>query len=233
MTGVPVILGLIPARGGSKRLPGKNLTPLAGRPLIAWTIRAARDSVSLDRVVVSTDDPEIAEIAKRQGAETPFLRPARLALDDTSSEAVAVHALETLELERGYLVLLQPTSPLRAGADIDAAVRRCRDAEWDALVSVRAPEKPGHWMLRVDDGDNVSPLFPDAFFGKEAAPNLVLPNGAIFIARIETFLREPTFWPRRTGAFIMPGERSLDIDKSEDLMAAERYLERKTRGWPR
>ena len=138
-----------------------------------------------------------------------------------------------MELERGYLVLLQPTSPLRAGADIDAAVRRCRDAEWDALVSVRAPEKPGHWMLRVDDGDNVSPLFPDAFFGKEAAPNLVLPNGAIFIARIETFLREPTFWPRRTGAFIMPGERSLDIDKSEDLMAAERYLERKTRGWPR
>src|SRR5215510_4330966 len=147
------VLGIIPARGGSKGVRRKNIAPLAGRPMIAWTIAAALGSPSLSRVVISTEDREISEVARSLGADTPFFRPEELARDETPGIAPVLHAVRWLAKEENYtpdyVMLLQPTSPLRITEDIENAVRIAREKQCDAVVSVT--EAAGHpfWMKQI------------------------------------------------------------------------------------
>lgn len=224
------ILGLIPARGGSKGIPRKNIAPLAGKPLLAWTVETAGASGVLDRLVVSTDDPEIAEMARRLGAETPFIRPAELARDDTPGVEPALHAVSWLRGKEDYqadlVLLLQPTSPLRSVDDIRGIVESARREGVDAAVSVTAAKKHPFWMRGMADDGRLIP-FMEAdreYVARQQLPPLYAVNGALYLIRTEVFLAEKTFFTDRTYAYIMPEERSLDIDSLWDLHLAELIL---------
>lgn len=222
------ILAIIPARGGSKRLPGKNLAPLRGRPLIAWTIDAALGSQSVDVTMVSTDAPEIAAAAREAGADTPFLRPAGLASDTASSFDVVRHALDFYREERGrvfeFALMLQPTSPLRTSADVEEAVRLLRSKHADAVVSVCEMEHSPLWSNTLPaDGSLVGFLKPEARNKRsQDLPPYYRLNGALYLCRTERLLAERTFFlSDRIFAYVMPAERSVDIDTGLDLSFAE------------
>ena len=156
------VLALIPARGGSKGVPRKNVRDLAGRPMIAWTIEAAHGSRYVDRIVLSSDDEEIIKTARQHGCDVPFVRPPELATDEADSLSVVRHALSMLPEHYDFLVLLQPTSPLRVTADIDGAVERCAETGAAVCVSVCETDKSPYWMLHLEPGGVVRPLFrPD------------------------------------------------------------------------
>jgi N-acylneuraminate cytidylyltransferase/CMP-N,N'-diacetyllegionaminic acid synthase len=219
------VLALIPARAGSKRLPEKNVAPLAGKPLIHWTIEAARAARTLDRIVVSTDSPEIARIAKRARAETPFLRPASLATDRATSLSVVLHALAWLQRNDGYVcdyvLLLQPTSPLRTASDIDAAVRIAQVHACDAVVSVSPTGERPAWLKRLTPGGRLRRV---AVTRREPAGELYMPNGAIYLSTPTALRAHHTWYTSDTRAYIMPRRRSLDIDTSWDLHIARLIL---------
>lgn len=216
------VLGLIAARGGSKRLPGKNLRPFLGAPLIAHTIAAARACARLDRVVLSTDDPEIAAVAARHGCEVPFLRPAELADDAASSVDMALHALDVLAAQGaryGLLVLLQPTSPLRLPGDIDACVARCLDDGAPACVTVsRAPKPVDHFGALDPDGR----LDRAAVAAAAGDRPLAVLNGACYAIRTEVLRAARSFLPEGATTSETPWLRGADIDTLEDFEVAER-----------
>lgn len=219
-------LFLIPARGGSKGIPGKNIVPLGGRPLIAWTIGPALEA-GLGRVLVSTDSDEIAAVAGREGAEVPFLRPAELAGDEAGSFEVAEHALKWVETSSGelpeLLVLLQPTSPFRTADDIVAAVRLVENSVVPAVMGVCEAD-PHPWMTRRIGPDGVLDYFvevPEHIKRRQDFPPAYAVNGAIYVIRSRVLLEKKTFQPAGTLAYVMPRERSLDIDLPSDLQLAE------------
>ncbi|BAE48892.1 cytidylyltransferase domain-containing protein [Paramagnetospirillum magneticum] len=221
------ILALICARGGSKGLPGKNVRPLAGRPVIAWSVEAALGSSLIDRVVVSTDDPAIAEVARAAGAEVPFLRPAELASDTASLYDVIFHALEALDEEPSHVVLLQATSPLRIAADIDGCIRLCLDHGAPAAASLCEPGKSPYWMFLLDPDGTVRPVIPhDASGGRrQDLPVAWAPNGAVYVAETAWLRRERNFWKAGvTLGYVMPLERSVDIDSLLDFRVAEMLM---------
>lgn len=223
------ILALIPARGGSKGVPRKNVREIGGKPLVAWTVEAARRSGSELRIVLSTDDDEIAAVGRSCGAEVPFLRPAELSADGSTSESVVFHALEWLDRNQGYrpgsILLLQPTSPFRTSTDIDSAIRLLREPGTEAVVSVKAADRPLQWLRKIDPAGMIAPASEAAAISRrqEAEPLYEL-NGAIYLISTETFLRDRTFYPERTRAYVMPAERSLDIDSELDLLLAELFM---------
>ena len=216
------VLGLITARGGSKGVPRKNLCPVGGRLLIDWTIDAALKAGRLDRVVVSTDDPEIAQAARNAGGDTPFLRPAELARDETPHIDVVLHALDWLS-ERGdeyeYVVLLQPTSPLRTAADIDDAVDLAVRRDADAVVSVvETHDHPYLTRRMTEDGTLAEFVHCDiAYPRRQDLPAAYALNGAVFVNRRETLMGSGSFCPPGALAYVMPPERSLQIDTLWDL----------------
>jgi len=226
----PRILGLIPARGGSKRLPRKNLLPLAGRPLISWTIDAARSSRLIEQVIVSTDDAEIRDASLAAGAEIPFLRPAEIASDTASTLEVLLHALKQL-IAQGqhyeYVVLLQPTSPLRTSADIDNAIELLLEKQADAVVSVCPTDHPPEWSNTLPSDLSMRHFFRPgirATRSQDLPPSYRL-NGAIYIFRIERLLRgESLEMDDNSYAYVMPRERSVDIDSELDFRIAELML---------
>jgi len=228
-------VGIIPARGGSKSLPGKNLAPLAGRPLIAHTIGAALEAASVERVVVTTDDPEIAEVARREGAEAPFLRPKELAADETTAEETLLHAIGWLADEQGYrpeyVVLLQPTSPLRTAGDIDAAMHLARQRDADAVVSVTPSQHHPSWMRGIDaDGRLVDlPEITRHCPRRQDLPDVYALNGSIYLARRAVLLNRRSWYTDKTYAYVMPPQRSLDIDTAWDLHLAELVLKDRSR----
>lgn len=222
----PRIVGLITARGGSRSVPRKNVAPVGGKPLIAWTIDAALRSRVLDAVVVSTDDPKIAAVSRRFGADVPFLRPAELARDATPHLPVVEHALRRLEADRGwtpeYVMLLQPTSPLRTSADIRRAVALAGDKKADAVVSVCPAQHHPYICVRADRRSRLTPFDPAVPLDlrRQDFPPAYAMNGAIYLVRRRTVLEEKTFYPPRTFAYMMPAERSLDIDEAWELRLA-------------
>lgn len=216
------IIGVIPARGGSKRLPGKNLLPVAGRPLIAWIIAAARGSKHLDRLVVSTDDSQIADAARALGVEVPFLRPAELSTDMATSEDVLIHALDAVAGDFALAVLLQPTSPLCLPEDIDAAIETCVTAKAPACVSVYIPPKPLAWLMTRND---VGVLHRVYAAGQTPEP-AYMPNGAVFVVDVNTFRRGRMLYPAGTVPYVMPADRSIDIDTETDRVMAEALLQK-------
>jgi len=216
------VLALIPARGGSKGLPGKNLRPLAGRPLIAWSIAAARACPAIDDVIVSTDDPAIAAAARAEGARVPFPRPAELATDGARSIDVVHHALRALPALPDLVVLLQPTSPLRRAEDITAALTRCVESGADTCVSVTPSAKSPAWMYQLDAEGRMRPLLdtPAASRRQDLPPVYVL-NGAVYVARTPWLLAHDGFIAPDGVASVMPPERSIDIDTLLDFRLAE------------
>lgn len=223
------VLALVPARGGSKGVPRKAVRPMAGRPMIAWTIAAARAAGRLDRVVVTTEDAEIASTAREWGADVPFIRPAELAGDDTPGILPVEQALDWLQREQGYtpdwVMLLQPTSPLRTGEDIDAAVALAEVRDADAVISVTEAAHHPWWTRRVTEEGQIE----DWDWAGEAARRQDLPpafglNGAIYLARRELLLEHRTWYLPRTFAHVMPPERSFDVDTPLDFRVCDLLL---------
>ncbi len=225
MIGGRRVLGLIPARGGSKGLPGKHLRALAGKPLIAWTIEAAKGSACLDRTVLSSDDAAIMETAAALGCEVPFRRPPELASDTASSVDVALHALDALP---GYevLVLLQPTSPLRSAEDIDQALAHMIELDAGSCIAVTEPEESPFWAMGLNAAGRLHPLFDPQLVSlrRQALPPAWLPNGALYAVDAERLRRTRRFLDADTVGFPMPRERSVDIDDALDLAVAEWLL---------
>lgn len=226
------VLGLITARGGSKGVPRKNVQPMADKPLIAWTIEAALRSHGLSRVLVSTDDEEIAAVAQAWGAEVPFLRPASLAQDASSHIAVVRHALAWLEEHQAfapdYVMLLQPTSPLRTVEDIEAVLRLASERAVVAVVSVCPVERhPYLSKCLVADGtlaDFVPIPSHLTYLRHQDLPPVYSLNGAIYLNSRVSLLRDSTFVPPGAVPYIMPPERSLDIDTPWDFYLADLIL---------
>ncbi len=224
------IIGLIPARGGSKGIPGKNIRKIAGKPLIAWTIQAALESNILKRIIVSTDDTNIAKVARDWGAEVPFLRPAEFASDTSSQFSVVEHALRWLEEHEGhssrYCLLLQPTSPLRTKEDILNSQKIANAKDATAVVSV-CEANPHPYLVKTirRDGtlENFIPLNTTIDRRQDMPPAYSL-NGAIYLNRIDSLVKERTFVPKDAIAYIMPEERSIDIDTPLDFRIAEFIL---------
>lgn len=226
MLGDRDVVALIPARGGSKGLPRKNLAPLAGRELIAWTIEAARDSSVVDRVVVSTDSPELADASAARGADV-IARPADLARDDSSAAEVIAHALASAP--EGILVYLQPTSPLRTAAHVDAGVRLLDEDGVRAVVSVAPDRHPPAWSLVIDDETGLlrTPTgVPIPRRRQDAGPTYSL-NGALYCARREDWLPDGDIFSLPLTPYIMDAESSVDVDDAMDLAYAEFLMARR------
>lgn len=226
-------LGLITARGGSKGIPRKNVVELGGKPLIAWTIEAALQSQALDRVIVSTDNEEIATAARAFGAEVPFMRPAELAQDASAHIPVIQHALRWIEQEEGvlpeFICLLQPTSPFRTGDHIKAAIHLLHKKNADAVVSVCEAETHPFMARKIDADGILHPFLeiPEGYLRRQDLPLAYEINGAIYLCRSRIIMEQGTLLPEGALAFVMDNTSSLDIDTPDDL---ERARERLSRG---
>ena len=229
----PLVLGVIPARGGSKGIPRKNLRLLAGQPLIAHTIQTARQAGSLDRLIVTTDDEEIRQVAQRVGAEAPFLRPAELGRDDVPDLPVFRHLLAWLEEHERYapdlLVHLRPTSPLRRPEDIDEGVRLLlAHPEADSVRSVCMPSQNPFKMWRIVGG-YLQPLVPGPGPEPYNTPRQELPEvwwqtGEVDVTRRETILAKHSMTGERILPLVTAARRPLDLDSAADLEFAELVL---------
>lgn len=220
------ILALIPARGGSKGLPRKNIRPLAGRPLIAWSIEAAKRSSYLNDVVVITDDQEIASVANQYGAEVPFMEPAELATDTSHAMGAVLYTLDMLKAQGrqyDYVALLEPTSPLRKKDDVDNGIRALIDApDMDALVSlgVIQLEHP-RIAKRVMDGLVIPYADLPTFSQRQAADKAYFPYGVLYLARTEALYRDKTFYAPKLMPLYIERWQNYEIDDGLDFEIAE------------
>jgi N-acylneuraminate cytidylyltransferase len=210
------VLALIPARGGSKGVPRKNVRTIGGKPLIVWTIEAAQQACSVSRIVVSTEDAEIAEIARASGAEVPFMRPDALAQDTTPGMDVVFHALDHLE-HCDDVLLLQPTSPLRSAYDIDAIAALRAKTQAPSAVSVSRAAHPPQWMYRMEKSAELRPVLDEPVpVRRQDTDEIYVLNGALYSARLDWLLIHRSFMSKETVGYVMPTERSVDIDTSND-----------------
>lgn len=228
------ILGIIPARGGSKGLPGKNILPLAGIPLIGWTIKAAQASRYFDRVVISTDDPKIAKIAKAHGGDVPFLRPKELAQDNSSSFNVIVHAIEFLRSQGegyDYAALLEPTSPLRKKGDFDAAIKLLIDHadRADSLVSVGEVHTEHPSIVKKIAGGFVAPYVRGLRVVKrrQDCDRAYFPYGVIYLSKIQTLIGTGTFYQKKTIPYIIERWQNYEVDDQYDFYCIEAILKKR------
>lgn len=220
------VLAVITARGGSKALPRKNIRAVGGMPLIAWSIRAAHQSRFIDRTILSTDDAEIAAVAREFHCEVPFIRRQHLAADDTPATDVVLDALDQMP---GFdlIALLQPTSPLRTAEDIDTAIQLCAGSAAPGCVSVCEPDKSPYWMYTVDERARLRPLLADASAGmrRQDLPPVQVLNGAVYVSRVDVLRQHRSFVVDGTLAYRMPRRRSVDIDTELDLKLTEWLLQ--------
>lgn len=234
MIGPQRVLALITARGGSKRLPGKNIKPLAGKPLIAWSIEFAQHQPEIDELVVSTDAPEIAAVARRLGVEVPWLRPAELASDTASSVDVVKHALAA-QAARGrhydYLVLLQPTTPFRDPAMLSEALTRCQQAEGAPVLAFGAAQTHPGWCFRHDHAGRLVryvDLDPGITRSQDLPPAYTV-SGSFYVIGVARFLASPGFIaPDMQGVFSADRRYDCDIDDEMDWLVAEALARRES-----
>lgn len=221
------VLGIIPARGGSRGLPRKNVLPLAGKPLIAWTIEAGHASKYIDRLVLSTDDREIADVGRTWGVEVPFMRPPELARDDTPTMDVIRHALQMLP---GYdlIVVLQPTSPLRLAEDIDGCLERMIRRGAKTCVSVTESEHVPEWMFHLDESGGMHPIV--TYAGKvqrrQDSRKAYVLNGAVYAGVRGAFWNQDNLIDGDTLAYPMPKQRSFDVDGVLEFKICEWLIQR-------
>ena len=232
----PKILAIIPARGGSKGLLGKNIKPLLGKPLVAWTIERAKNSKYIDKVIVSTDDKEIAEISRKYGAEVPFLRPKELARDDSPTIDVIMHAIDWFEKRGEYfdiVVLLEPTSPLRKEDDLDNAIELFikNIDKADSLISIGEVhlENP-HNMKKIEDG-YVKPFIKDKnFYQRQQLPKVYFPYGVVYLSETDTLKKYKTFYQERTIPYFIERWQNYEIDDIYDFICVEAIIKHKLKG---
>lgn len=224
------VLAIIPARGGSKGLPRKNLAEFCGKPLIAWSILSALNSKLIDDVVVSTDDLQIANIAMNFGASVPFIRPSELASDDSKTIDVVKHALEFLE-KLGktfeYIVLVEPTSPIRATNDLDAMITKLQDKalEFDGLVSIGEVKHHPN-LLKIIDGNTLkrfSDLLPNTTRRQDDS-KVYFPFGVGYVVKVNALKKENTFYTNRCTYFKLQPLQCVEIDDANDLRIAEMFM---------
>jgi CMP-N-acetylneuraminic acid synthetase len=247
-----VVLGVILARGGSRRVYKKNIKLLGGKPLVAWTIEAAKNAKMLDYFLVSTNDEEITKISKDWGAPVPFKRPEKIS-EDVDSIQPTIHAIQKYEsyLDSGrwdvsletvaqhmidYVVILQPTSPFRTSADIDECVRIAKTTGVDAVISFKKACESPYWMFTLKEyGHEMEPYTPEIELEGDNLviqnlPTIFYPNGAVYVLRRDVALRGKIYEGNRIYGFIMPEERSIDLETECDFMHAEAmipYLQQK------
>lgn len=231
------VLGIIPARGGSKALPRKNVLTMSGKPLIAWTIEAALQSALLTKVVVSTDDQEISDTAIAYGAEVPFIRPVELATDTANAVQVLQHALlfcKDYELKFNAVMMLQPTTPLRTASDIDNCIEIMQEnTECDSVISVT--EVGGHHPARMkylENGVLIDPDFCEVYENqpRQELKPMYIRNGAIYLVKVNILLEYSSLKGACSMGYVMPPERSVNIDSKFDFeLAVWLFNERKRR----
>jgi len=224
------VLAIIPARGGSKRLPRKNILPLAGKPLIAWSIEAAIESDIFDEVMVNTDDHEIASISKKYGAKVPFIRAASLAEDNSPSIDVITNTLLWYQNKGVHftdVILLQPTSPLRSEDHIIQAWDLYIKEEANSVTSVCKLSHPYQWTYSLSSGNKLNCLFSDLEKRSQDYPDSYRLNGAIYINSVEQILSQNSILSSKSCiGFIMNENRSIDIDNESDFDLAKYYLDK-------
>ncbi len=226
------ILAIVPARGGSKGVPRKNLRVVGGKPLIVWTLETARAAGALFAdVVVSTDDPEIAAVAADYGFPAPFLRPAELAGDRAPTLPVMQHAVRFLEEKSGrrydWVCLLQPTAPLRGVADLEEAVALAAAGGCDSVIGVTRVEAHHPILMKRIEGDRLLPFFLEEKEGtrrQDLQPPAYMRNGAIYLTRRDVLMDRNSIWGEVVRPLVMPGERSHSIDTEIDLKLADLLL---------
>ncbi len=229
----PTVLGIIPARGGSKGILRKNIRALAGKPLLLYTAEAARAAACLSRVLLSTDDPEIAEVGKRAGLEVPFLRPIELAQDSSPMLEVVLHAIRFIQApgqDYEAVCVLQPTSPLRSAATIDHCISLLWERDVDSVISVRPVplEYNPHWVyLETPDGllqpsMSQSPEIPC----RQQLPRAFHADGNVFVVRTQTLITQFSLKGQRILAAISPEDEAVDLDTEEQWQSLERRLSR-------
>lgn len=231
------MLAIIPARGGSKGLPGKNIKDLNGKPLIAYAIEAALKSKYTDRVIVTTDAEEIAEIARKYGAEVPFIRPEKLSNDTASAIDVYLHATEFVMEETGekidkFMVLL-PTAPLRTSKHIDDAVEFFNEKQATTLISIKEAETPITWYMNRDENDRIENAgfgVGNAVTNRQVNSKYFIPNGAIYILDYHLLKNRRTYYCDNTVGFEMSAEDSVDIDTLTDFKFAEMLVKERKLG---
>lgn len=230
------ILGVITARGGSKGIPGKNIKKLADRPLIAYTIQAAKDSGVFDRIIVSTDDGAIAAVAAEEGCEAPFMRPKELARDDTPHLAVLQHAVQWLKEQEQYepdaVMILQPTAPLRTSIHIKEAIALFQKTAADSVVSISAV--PGHynphWQFTVDEANRMKIFTGEPFSNiicrRQDLPLTYARNGAIYLFKTGLLFdaADPSFYGADVAGYMMDGQYSVNLDTMDDWEEAEQMI---------
>ncbi|MDD5751687.1 MAG: acylneuraminate cytidylyltransferase family protein, partial [Candidatus Peribacteraceae bacterium] len=230
----PKVLALIPARGGSKSVPRKNILPIGGRPLLLWTIDAAKASGVCDRIVVSTDDEEVAALARSAGAEVPFLRPPEFARDDTPDYPVFTHAVDWLEKHEKWrpdiVLWLRPTSPLRTADDIRNALDLLNSTGADAVRSVSETKQHPYWMKLMDAQSRLSPFIAghdeNTFPRRQLCPPVWLLSGLVDVIRVSSALENGVLFGGDVRGYIAPAERSLELDSPSDIEPIVQALDR-------
>jgi CMP-N,N'-diacetyllegionaminic acid synthase len=222
--GSQTVLALIPARGGSRGIPRKNIADLAGMPLIQWTINAAMASVYIDSILISTDDPDVKALALEQGIGV-LDRPQSIAGDSATAAEVIAHAL-TSTGHTGILVYLQPTSPFRESDDIDRSLELLGSGDAEGVVSVTEAAENPEWMYRLSTTDSgLEPIVPHhSAFRRQDLPRTVKLNGAVYCADTQSLLPDGSFFKLRLAGYEMPASRSIDIDDPEDLELARQHV---------
>jgi CMP-N,N'-diacetyllegionaminic acid synthase len=225
------VLGLIPARGGSKGVPRKNLRYLGGKPLITWTIDTALHSEYLDRVVVSTDDRDIAETSRLAGADVPFMRPASFATDEAPAISVIRHAIEALDDDFPLMAYLEPTSPFRSASDVDGCLDELLRRRASCCVTVRYATEVPEWLFYRRRDGHLDPVRagPIPLRRQEVGPAVAI-NGCVYVAWTDRLLSAESFFGPDTVSVLMPEDRSLDIDTLSDFDRAEAILARISQG---
>ncbi|MBU4491743.1 MAG: acylneuraminate cytidylyltransferase family protein [Euryarchaeota archaeon] len=224
-----VVVCVIPARGGSKGLPGKNIKMFCGKPLIAHTIEQARQSKYIDRVIVSTEDEIIAQISLKYGAEVPFIRPMELAGDSSSTVDVLLHAINWLEDKEQYffdiLVLLHATTPMRNVEDIDNCISLLVEENADNVFSVAEAHRNPYFNMVEEGSDGFVRLVKEGCFStRQAAPKVYDMNASIYVWWKNVLKEGKEIFTKKTKAYVMPKKRSIDIDDDLDFRIAE-YLQ--------
>jgi len=224
-------LAIIPARGGSKGLPGKNIKKLCGKPLIAWSIESGLESQYIDEVMVTTDSEEIAQVAREFGASVPFLRPAELASDTATSFDAVKHAIDFYESELhksfNYIVLLEPTSPLRTKGELDGMIEKISTLEdnYDAIVSLGEVHEHPSIMKKIV-GNEIQPYCKDLVMATRRQDNEIayFPYGVGYIVKTKTLLEEKSFYPHRTTHQLINRYQCYEIDDIYDFLTIENIM---------
>jgi CMP-N,N'-diacetyllegionaminic acid synthase len=224
-------LGVITARGGSKGLPGKNLKDLGGKPLLAWSILEAKKSTKLDRLILSTEDEEIANVGREYNIDVPFKRPKELAGDTTHTPDILINALEEMEkidgIKYDLIILLQPTVPFRKSEHIDNAIEKFESSSFDSLITIQKQDYPPWWMFKLDNGQ-LSTAFKygddiNVFnLERQQFPNVYKPNGSVYVTWTELLRKNHQLVnPYNCGYLVIEDEFQVNIDTALDFMIAE------------